>query len=70
MKKTMPIDGKFELMALPYAPNALEPVISAQTLQFLRAGFGCPGSISIPFCDCAVNRFMPAPRQEKVYGFR
>jgi Fe-Mn family superoxide dismutase len=23
-----------ELMALPYAPNALEPVISAQTLQF------------------------------------
>ena len=25
---------KFELMALPYAPEALEPVISAQTLNF------------------------------------
>ena len=24
--------GKFELMALPYAPDALEPVISKQTL--------------------------------------
>ena len=24
----------FELMALPYAPEALEPVISAQTLNF------------------------------------
>ena len=34
MKQTMPIDGKFELMALPYAPEALEPVISAQTLGF------------------------------------
>ena len=34
MKKTMPIEGKFELMALPYAPDALEPVISAQTLGF------------------------------------
>ena len=30
----MPIDEKFELMALPYAPNALEPVISANTLSF------------------------------------
>ena len=34
MKKTMPIDGKFELMALPYGADALEPVISAQTLGF------------------------------------
>ena len=34
MKKTMPINGKFELMALPYAPDALEPVISANTLGF------------------------------------
>ncbi len=30
----MPIEGKFELMALPYAPEALEPVISANTLAF------------------------------------
>ena len=34
MEKTMPIDGKFELMPLPYAPEALEPVISANTLGF------------------------------------
>ena len=34
MKKTMPVDGKFELMTLPYAPEALEPVISANTLGF------------------------------------
>ena len=34
MKQTMPVDGKFELMALPYAPEALEPVISAETLGF------------------------------------
>ena len=34
MKKTMPIEGKFELMALPYAAEALEPVISADTLSF------------------------------------
>ena len=33
-KQTLPIDGKFELMALPYAPDALEPVISAETLGF------------------------------------
>ncbi len=26
MKQTMPIEGKFELMALPYAPEALEPL--------------------------------------------
>ena len=25
---------KFELMALPYAPNALEPVISHETIGF------------------------------------
>ena len=30
----MPVEGKFELMALPYAPDALEPVISANTLAF------------------------------------
>ena len=34
MKQTMPIDGKFELMTLPYAPDALEPVISAETIGF------------------------------------
>ena len=34
MKKTLPVDEKFELMALPYAPEALEPVISADTLGF------------------------------------
>ena len=34
MKQTMPVDGKFELMTLPYAPEALEPVISADTLGF------------------------------------
>ncbi len=34
MKKTMPVEGKFELMTLPYAPDALEPVISANTLSF------------------------------------
>ena len=34
MKKTMPVEGKFELMALPYAADALEPVISADTLGF------------------------------------
>jgi len=33
-KQTMPVDGKFEMMALPYAPDALEPVISARTLSF------------------------------------
>ena len=32
MEKTMPVNGKFELMALPYAADALEPVISAATL--------------------------------------
>ena len=34
MKQTMPVDGKFELMALPYPPDALEPVISAATIGF------------------------------------
>ena len=34
MKETMPIDGKFELMTLPYPADALEPVISANTLSF------------------------------------
>ena len=34
MKQTMPVDGKFELMPLPYAPAALEPVISEATLGF------------------------------------
>ena len=34
MKKTMPVEGKFELMPLPYAADALEPVISANTLSF------------------------------------
>ena len=32
--KTEPINGKFELMALPFTPNALEPAISAETLSF------------------------------------
>ena len=34
MEKTMPVEGKFELMTLPYAPDALEPVISANMLGF------------------------------------
>ena len=34
MKQTMPVEGKFELMALPYAPDALEPIISANTLSY------------------------------------
>ena len=34
MKQTMPIEGRFELMPLPYASDALEPVISANTLGF------------------------------------
>ena len=34
MKQMMPIEGKFELMPLPYASDALEPVISANTLGF------------------------------------
>ena len=34
MEKTMPVNGRFELMTLPYAAEALEPVISAATLGF------------------------------------
>ena len=35
MKQTMPnVEEKFELMTLPYEPQALEPVISANTLGF------------------------------------
>ncbi len=34
MKQTMPVNGKFELMTLPYAPDALAPVISAETIGF------------------------------------
>ena len=34
MKQTMPNDGKFELMTLPYAPEALAPIISADTIGF------------------------------------
>ena len=30
----MMTNGKFELIQLPYAPNALEPVISEQTISF------------------------------------
>lgn len=31
--KTLPVNGKFELMTLPYLPDALEPVISQQTIN-------------------------------------
>ena len=34
MKKTNPVNGKFELMPLPYSPDALMPVISAETMGF------------------------------------
>ncbi len=34
MNKTLPIDGQFQLMALPYATDQLEPVISEKTLEF------------------------------------
>ena len=37
MKKTLPTNGKFQLMALPYAPDALAPVISEQTIGFHHA---------------------------------
>lgn len=33
MPATMPTDGKFQLIALPYAADALEPVISAETVS-------------------------------------
>lgn len=31
---TKPVNGKFELLTLPYAENALSPVISAETIRF------------------------------------
>ena len=31
---TTPTDGKFELLALPYAEDALAPVISAETIRY------------------------------------
>ena len=31
---TKPVNGKFELLTLPYAENALAPVISAETIRF------------------------------------
>ena len=34
MTKTMPVDGKFQLMTLPYGMAELEPVISEQTIMF------------------------------------
>lgn len=34
MTTTLPTDGKFSLVALPYAEDALAPVISAETISF------------------------------------
>ena len=34
MNKTNPVNGKFEMMKLPFAPTLLDPVISAETLQY------------------------------------
>ena len=34
MKKTNPVDGKFQVVELPYAQDALAPVISAETISF------------------------------------
>lgn len=34
MTKTEPKNGKFELLVLPYAPDALDPIISRQTIEF------------------------------------
>lgn len=34
MKTTMPNNGQFELIQLPYAPDALQPAISAETIAF------------------------------------
>ena len=34
MKTTMPNNGQFELIQLPYAPDALQPAISAETISF------------------------------------
>ena len=34
MEKTLPIDGKFQLLELPYGLGELDPVISEKTLEF------------------------------------
>lgn len=34
LANTQPVDGKFELVKLPYATSALEPVIGAATVEF------------------------------------
>ena len=34
LASTQPVDGKFELVKLPYATSALEPVIGAATVEF------------------------------------
>ena len=33
-KETMPVNGKFELITLPYDANALEPIISSETIGY------------------------------------
>ena len=33
LAQTQPVDGKFQLLTLPYATSALEPVIGAQTVE-------------------------------------
>lgn len=33
-KETMPVNGKFELITLPYDANDLEPIISSETIGF------------------------------------
>ena len=64
----MPIDGRFELMALPYAAEALEPVISANTLAFhhgkhlaayvnnLNAALSGSGLEGLPLEDVVLNK--------------
>ena len=34
LAQTQPVDGKFELVKLPYATSALEPVIGTATVEF------------------------------------
>ena len=34
MEKTLPIDGKFQLLELPYGLGELDPVISEKTLEY------------------------------------
>lgn len=34
MNKTKPVNGKFELIKLPYGINSLEPVISSETIRY------------------------------------